>query len=78
MSGFFHHVKVMYTTRGWKKEEITFFYGKLTTLKWDPHRWRWVGGFYFLNYTTKMGRDGIINMYFDTSQVADKWKRLPS
>lgn len=67
----------MYTTRGWKKEEITFFYGKLATLKWDPHRWRWAGDFRFLNYTTKMGRDGTINMYYDISQVVDKWKRLP-
>lgn len=49
-SGFFHHVKIMHTTRGpmrdGVREVITFFYGKEATLRWDPDRWRWRGGGY--------------------------------
>ena len=44
VEGFFHMVKVIYTTRGPKKEgeqeEIILFYGKLAALRWDPDRWR--------------------------------------
>ena len=40
MIGFFHLVKIIHTTRGRRKEKITFFYGKTATLGWDPDRWR--------------------------------------
>ena len=65
MEGFFHEVKVIFINRGpkqeGKKNEVLFFYGKVTTLGWDPDIWRWVDGGHFLNYTTKDGRDSIIN-----------------
>lgn len=46
MVGFFHKIEIMHTTRGQKKHEISFFYGKTTTPSW-----RWVKGWYFLDYT---------------------------
>lgn len=54
----------MQTNRGPQKEEekeretITFFYGKIATMGWDPDRWR-LDGLRFLNYTTKLGRGAI-------------------
>ena len=57
MDGFFHIVKVIDTNRVPKnegeQEKIIFFYDKLTSLGWDPNRWRWFDGEYFLNFTTK-------------------------
>ena len=42
ITGFFHEVKIVHTTRGPKKEDeheeisFFFFYGKITTLKLGP------------------------------------------
>ena len=78
LEGFFHKVKIIHTNRGPKKEgkreEIIFFYGKLATLGWDPDKWRWIDGGRFLNYTTKDGRDNILNMNPGATQAADKWQ----
>ena len=85
LEGCFHEVKIIHTTRGPKnvKEEdrltITFFYGKIVTLRWDPDRWRWADGSRFLNYTTKMGRDSVINRIPGGRRAAEKWQGyLPS
>ena len=48
MASFFHKVEIIHTTRGQKKEEIIFFYGKMASLKWNPNRGRWVEGIAFL------------------------------
>jgi hypothetical protein len=51
----------------------------MATLGWDLDQWRWVDGYCFLNYTTKSGRDSIINMNLGTTCVVDKWSGyLPS
>ena len=60
MDGLFHEVRVFHTTRGHKtegeQENITFFYGKMATLGWDPDMWQWVEGCHFLEFTMKIGR----------------------
>ena len=77
MSGFFHEVKVIQTNRGPKKDGerkvIIIFYGTVSALSWDPNRLRWIDGGQFLEYTTKSGRDVIINKNPGTTCVADKW-----
>ena len=81
IGGIFHVVKNMHTTRVPKKdkeedrEEITFFYGKVATLTWDPDRWRWGDGGHFLNYTTKSGREIIASRKPGTTRAGDKWQR---
>jgi hypothetical protein len=62
MVGFSQKAKIIHTTKGQKKKEIIFFYGKTTTLSWVLDQWRWVEGYHFLNYTTKFGTNFIINM----------------
>ena len=58
-----------------KKESLPFFfYSKMATLSWAPDQMRWVDGSWFLNYTTKLGIDTIINRIPDESRVADKWQ----
>ena len=78
LEGFFHKVKIIHTNREpkreGKREEIIFFYGKLDTLGWDRDRWRWIDGGHFLDYTTKDGRDNILNRSPDTTRAADKWQ----
>ena len=78
LEGFFHKVKIFHTNRGpkrkGKREEIIFFYGKLASLGWDPARWRWINGGYFLDYTTKDGRDTILNRSPGTSRAVEKWQ----
>lgn len=49
-----------------------FFYGKLATLAWDPDHWRWVEDYYFLHYTTKFGRDLVINTILGMAWMVDK------
>ena len=56
------------------KEKIIFFYGKVTSLEWDPDRWRWMDGSRFLNYTTKDGRETISNRNPSATRTADKWQ----
>lgn len=46
-----------------------FMCGKLATLGWE---WRWAEGYYFLNYTTKFGRDSVINTILGMAWMADK------
>ena len=79
LEGYFHiKVKVIHTDRGPKKEgekeKIIFFYGKLATLGWDPDRWQWIDKDHFLNYTTKDGRNSIINRNPGTTRAAEKWQ----
>ena len=78
IEGYFHKVKIIRTKRGptkeGEREEIIFFYGKLATLGWDPDRWRWIDGGHFLDYTTKGGRDAIINQNAGTTRAAVKWQ----
>ena len=79
LRGFFHKVKIIHTQRGPKregedKEQITFFYGKIATLGWDPDRWRWSDGGRFLDYTTKDGREAISKRNPNTTRAADKWQ----
>ena len=40
----------------------------------DPDRWRWIDGGHFLDYTTKDGRDNILNRNPGTTRAADKWQ----
>lgn len=82
MDGLFYEVRVIHTTRGQKqkgvKEEITFLYGKMATLRWDPDRWRWVEGSNFLDYTTKASREFISKRTEGVNNVTDKWQgRIP-
>ena len=76
--GVFHHVKIIHTTRGPKKEgvreEIRFFYGKMATMGWDPDRWRCADGDQFLNYTTKQGREILSSRDPGIPCVAEKWQ----
>ena len=78
MDGFFHEVQVIHNARGNKKEgekkAITFFYGKTTTLQWDPDRWRWVGRCHFLDYTTKIGREYITKRTEGANNATEKWQ----
>ena len=46
----------------------------MATLGWDLDRWRWIDGGRFLNYTTKDGRDSIINRTPGSIRTADKWQ----
>ena len=77
-TGSYHKVKVIHTNRGPtindEREEVVFFYSKITTFRWDPDRWRWADGGKFLNYTTKDGRYSIINKNPGTSRACDKSK----
>ena len=78
MYGSYHKVKIIQTNRGptreGVKEEVTFFYGKVASLGWDPDRWRWADGDHFLDYTTKAGRDSIANRSPDITRAGDKWQ----
>lgn len=67
-------VETICTTRGMRKEEITFFYGKTPTLSWDPNWWQWMDGSRFLNYTTKFGSVAANNTIPNESRVVDKWQ----
>ena len=82
IEGYFRKVKIIHTTRGPKKEgeqKISFFYGKLATLGWDPDRWRWIDEGHFLDYATKDGRDSITNMHLGITRAMEKWQGyLPS
>lgn len=73
---FFHKVKKVHTTIGPKKdggkEEVIFFHGKVANLHWDPDQLWWINEGQFLNYTTKIGRDSIINKNPRTTHVVDK------
>jgi hypothetical protein len=46
----------------------------MASLSWDPNMWRWIDGGQFLNYTTKDGRETIINRNPCTTCAADKWQ----
>ena len=46
----------------------------MASLTWDPYMWRWIDGGQFLNYTTKDGREAIINRIPCTTRGADKWQ----
>ena len=73
MLGFFHEVKLIYTTRGPKKdgdrEEINFFYGKQAPLVGTR-----TDGHCFLNHTTKLGRNSSINTNPGYTRSAVKWQ----
>ena len=58
-----------------ERKEVVFFYGKLATLGWDPNVWKWAVGVKFFNYTTKDGRDSIINRNPGTTRTGNKWQR---
>jgi hypothetical protein len=78
VEGYFHEVKIIHTNRGPKKkegeekEEVIFFYGKVTTLPWDPDRWRWGDGGRFLDYTTKKGREILTSGNQGSTRAAEK------
>lgn len=76
MTGSFHKVKIIHINRGpqkdGEKEEIIFFYGKVATLRWDPERWWWIDEGRFLDYTTKIGIDFVINKNSGTTRTTDK------
>jgi hypothetical protein len=78
MEGLFHKVKIIHTTRGKnkerEKEEIKIFYDKMTTLRWDPYRWRWVEGDRFLNYTTKLGRNFLTKRTEGVNHATNTWQ----
>ena len=77
MEGLFHKVKIIHTTRGENKEgkkKSKKFYDKMTTLRWDPYRWRWVQGDRFFNYTTKLGRNLITKRTEGVNHAANKWQ----
>jgi hypothetical protein len=78
MFGLFHKVKIIHTTKGPMKEgvrkEIKFFYGKMANLGWDPDQWRWATGSYFLDYTTKKGREVLSSRDPGIIRVAEKWQ----
>jgi hypothetical protein len=46
----------------------------VATLGWDPNRWRWIDQGRFLNYTTKDGRESIINRNPCTTHATYKWQ----
>lgn len=73
MLGFFHEVKLIYTTRGPKKdgdrEEINFFYGKQAPLVGTR-----TDGHCFLNHTTKLGRNSSIDTNPGYTRSAVKWQ----
>jgi hypothetical protein len=65
----------LFILRGGREEkDITFFYGKTTSLGWDPEQWWLVEGYRFLNYNMKFGKHHVINMILDTTRVANKWQ----
>ena len=52
---------------------------KLGGYPWDPDRWRWTDVHCFLNYTSKMVRDLVINRIPSVTRAAEKWQGyLPS
>jgi hypothetical protein len=55
--GFINRIRVETVTRGPKKKKILLFFGKTSTLTWDPSRVEWSNGKPFMSYTTKMGCD---------------------
>ena len=67
-------VKIFHTTRGQRKHEISFFYSKMPTLRWDPGHWRWPHAWHFLDYTTKFARELVINQTLGTTRVANNWQ----
>lgn len=72
---FFHEVKIYHTNRGPKKEgernKVIFFYGKMVILGWDMDWWRWIDGGRFLDYTTKDGKNSILNKNPGVTRAAD-------
>lgn len=50
----------------------------MATLRWNLDHWRWVKGFLFLNYTTKFGRDFVLNMTLGTNAGGGQMAQLPS
>ena len=76
--GFFHEAKIIQTHRGPKregdKEQLTFFYGKIATLGWDPNRWHWSDEGRFLDYTTKDSMETINKRNPGATRAADKWQ----
>ena len=56
-----------------KKKKILFFYGKVTTFGRDPDRWRWTNGGRFLDYTTKEGRESIVDRNPRVTRASEIW-----
>jgi hypothetical protein len=56
-----------------RNKKIFFFYifGKVATLCWDLDQVRWIDGGRLLNYTTKIGRDFVINKNPGTTRAAN-------
>lgn len=54
-----------------EKKEIISFYGKVAFLGWNPDKRRWIDEGWFLDYTTKDGREAIINRNPGTTRGAD-------
>ena len=70
--------KIIHITRRQKKHEISFFYSKVATLRWDVGLLEMgIGGFHFLHNTMKFNKDSVINWILCTTQTADKMRRLP-
>ena len=75
---FLHEVKIIHTSKGQKKGEIKFFYGKMTTLNWDSDYWHWRKGYHFFNYILKFGRESLYHQqdlknYTCGGQMARLW-----
>ncbi len=81
LDSFFHEVKVILTNRGLngekeneeKEKKNLFFYGKVTTFGRDPDRWRWTNGGRFLDYTTKEGRESIVDRNPRVTRASEIW-----
>ena len=55
-------------------ERKSYLYEKKTTLGWNPDQRRWVDGYRFLNYTTKLGIEVVNNRNPGTTRAGEKWQ----
>lgn len=59
--------------RGQKKHEVSFFYGKRASFKWDPDIWVWKNATQIMYYTSKIGRN-LLNHSLIKPVAPNKWQ----
>lgn len=52
---------------------MSFFYGKVQELDWDPERIEWPVGVYFLLFISKLGRKLRLSRHIIPPIVPRKW-----
>jgi hypothetical protein len=76
--GYPAQVRVIHTSRGQRKLEVFFFYGRLSDLRFDPGRLTWSDQSPFLDYSTQKGRALLKARHTPPDLAKTKWPMVLS